>query len=69
MSQNQHSSRLGALAGGDFAASRRIRVPRSGMNWFGRLPWGTRVVCVGYMTSPAILESRYCGSALGRAYT
>ena len=69
MSQNRHSSRLGALAGGDLAASRRSRVPRSVMNWFGGLPWGARVVWVGYMTSRAILESRYCGSALGRART
>ena len=38
------------------------------MNWQWQLPLGTFTVRVGYTISPRSPLSRYCGSALGRAY-
>ena len=50
------------------ATAALYRSPRSCMNWLCTLPLGTWTLRVGYMISPVSLASRYCGSALGRAY-
>ena len=49
MSQNRHSEPLGTRPGGVLAARRRIRRPRSSLNWLGNAPLGNLTPRLGYI--------------------